>query len=87
MPITAQLIQSRLHAAFNSHDIVVLDESADHAGHTGSSGAVTGAHFRVKLPQSLFTGKTHVQRHREVYAPLQDLMSQGLHALAIEITP
>jgi len=85
MPITAQLIQSRLHATFDCADIVVIDESADHAGHMGSNGSLTGTHFRVRLPAALFLGKSRVQRHREVYAPLQDLMNQGLHALAIEI--
>ena len=85
MPITAQLIQSRLHSTFNRADIVVIDESADHAGHIGSNGSLTGTHFRVRLPAAVFVGKNRVQRHREVYAPLQDLMNQGLHALAIEI--
>jgi BolA protein len=85
MPITAQLIQSRLHNAFNSMDIEVFDESAAHAGHMGSNGTLTGTHFRVRLPAAILSGKTRVQRHREIYAPLQDLMNQGLHALAIEI--
>ena len=85
MPITAQLIQSRPHSIFNSLDIVVIDESAEHAGHAGSSGASSGTHFRVRIPGSVFKSHSRVQRHREVYAPLQDLMQQGLHALAIEI--
>jgi BolA protein len=85
MPITAQLIQSRLHSTFESLDIVVIDESAEHAGHAGSSGASSGTHFRVRIPAAVFKSPSRVQRHREVYAPLQDLMQQGLHALAIEI--
>jgi BolA family transcriptional regulator, general stress-responsive regulator len=87
MIITAQLVQSRLQEHLQHPDITVLDESAQHAGHSGSSGALSGTHFRVRIPASAFKAKSRVERHREIYAPLQDLMNQGLHALAIEIIP
>jgi BolA protein len=63
----------------------VLDESAAHAGHSGSNGTDFGTHFRVRIASPLFTGKSRVAQHRLVYDALQEFIDQGVHALAIEI--
>ena len=63
----------------------VLDESAAHAGHSGSNGTDFGTHFRVRIASPLFTGKSRVAQHRLVYDALQKFTDAGLHALAIEI--
>lgn len=62
----------------------VIDESAAHAGHTGSNGTPYGTHFRVRITTPLFTDLTRVARHRLVYDALQDFIAQGVHAIAIE---
>jgi BolA protein len=62
----------------------VLDESAQHAGHSGANAAGRGSHFRVRIASPLFTKKSRVPSHRLVYDALQDFIDQGVHAIAIE---
>lgn len=83
--IDAKALQSRIVEKLGSQKVHVIDESAQHAGHAGSSGALTGTHFRVKVEQSVFTLSSRVERHRLVYDAVQDYLDQGVHALAIEI--
>ncbi len=63
----------------------VIDESAAHAGHTGSNGTDFGTHFRVRIASPFFTDKSRVAQHRLVYDALQEFIDRGVHALAIEI--
>lgn len=58
----------------------LIDESALHAGHSGNSG---GGHFRLKISSSHFYQKSHIMRHRAVYALLADLIPTKIHALSI----
>ncbi len=85
MSSTAEHMTQRLHAVLAPTQLEVLDESAAHAGHAGSSGAATGTHFRVRIASPLFTQKTRVARHRLVYDALQEFIDQGVHAVAIEV--
>lgn len=44
----------------------------------------TGDHFEARVVSERFEGKTMVEQHQMVYAPLQDLLQAGtLHALAL----
>jgi BolA protein len=81
---TAQALETRLREVLAPSLLVVLDESADHAGHVGANGTGFGTHFRVRISSVQFEGKSRIQRHRLVYDALQDFIDQGLHALAIE---
>ena len=81
---TAAELESRLQQVLQPSTLVVIDESAEHAGHAGANGTGTGTHFRVRIATAAFDGKSRVQRHRLVYDALHDFMAQGLHALAIE---
>jgi BolA family transcriptional regulator, general stress-responsive regulator len=83
--IDAKALQSRIADKLGSQRVQVIDESAQHAGHAGSSGSLTGTHFRVRVDQSAFTCTSRVERHRLVYDAVQDYLAQGVHALAIEI--
>jgi BolA family transcriptional regulator, general stress-responsive regulator len=86
--ITAALLDARLRTALQTQQLLVLDESAAHAGHAGNpDNASTGTHFRVRVASPLFTGKSRVAQHRLVYDAVQDFIAQGLHALAIEVQP
>ena len=82
---TAFALDQRLRQRLAPSELLVLDESADHAGHAGASPSGFGTHFRVRIASPRFDGKTRVQRHRLVYDALQDFIDQGLHALAIEV--
>lgn len=83
MDSTANIIRQRLEAAFAPDALDVIDDSAKHAGHAGARpGGQT--HYTVRITSAAFAGKSPVARHRAVYAALDGLFEQGLHALAIE---
>jgi BolA protein len=82
---TAAAIEAQLRAALAPTDLEVLDESAAHAGHSGSNGQGFGTHFRVRIAAPGFAGLSRVAKHRLVYDALQKFTDAGLHALAIEI--
>ncbi|WP_394790313.1 BolA family protein [Rhodoferax sp.] len=81
----ATQMDQRLRSQLAPTQLEVLDESADHAGHSGSNGSDFGTHFRVRIASPLFTGKARVARHRLVYDALQEFIDQGVHAIAIEV--
>lgn len=83
--INSAHLKIRLHERLQPSHLDVWDESAAHAGHTGSNGTDFGTHFRVRIDSPFFTNLSRVGCHRLVYDALQDFIDQGLHALAIEI--
>ncbi|MFE8644873.1 BolA family protein [Sphingomonas sp. NCPPB 2930] len=84
LALTAEAIHERLAARLSPTALEVIDESADHAGHSGANGSGFGTHFRVRIASPLFNGKARVAQHRLVYDALRDFIDQGVHALAIE---
>jgi BolA family transcriptional regulator, general stress-responsive regulator len=81
MSVTATQIQDCLQQALQPTELLVQDDSHLHAGHAG---AKEGRHFSVQVVSNRFTSMTRLARHRLVYDALSQLMSQGIHALAIE---
>ena len=76
-------ITEKLTLALSPVSLEVVDDSHQHAGHSGArEGGET--HFSVKIVATAFTGMSQVQRHRAVNAALADELAGGLHALAIE---
>ena len=76
-------ITARLTQALSPTQLVVLNESASHAGHMGDDG--TGeSHFRVEVTSAAFTGINRVARQRLVNQALADLLKDRIHALAIK---
>jgi BolA family transcriptional regulator, general stress-responsive regulator len=78
----AQLLRERLESHFTPLRLTVEDESHLHAGHAGAAGGQS--HFRVTIVAAAFRGMPAVARHRLVYAAVDDLMKDDIHALAIE---
>lgn len=76
-------IRERLDEALHPTALEVIDEGHLHVGHAGEG----QGHYRVRITCAAFAGKTPIQRHRLVYDALDDLMGNGIHALAIEATP
>ena len=72
-------IRQRL-AALEPQALELRDDSAQHAGHAGSSG---GGHYTLTLVSSHFSGKSRIMRHRIIYQALQDLIPSRIHALSI----
>ena len=82
---TADLIQQRL-ATLQPENVVLEDESAQHAGHAGAASG--GGHFRLTLVSPQFRTLTTLARHRLVYAAMGGLMQREIHALSITaLTP
>ena len=84
----AETIRAKLHAAFAPAELIVEDESAKHAGHSGARpGGQT--HFNVRIVSEIFSGLPRVERQRRVYAALaQEMKPNGVHALSLTtLTP
>jgi len=82
---TADMIYQRL-ASLTPENVVLEDESAQHAGHAGA--AAGGGHFRLTLVSPQFRSLSTLARHRLVYAAMGDLMQREIHALSITaLTP
>ena len=73
-------IRAKLTVALSPQSLEVLDEGHLHIGHAGEG----SGHFRVRIVSAAFAGKNPIQRHRLVYAAVDDLIGHGIHALAIE---
>lgn len=83
----AQILHEKLTAAFAPKELTVDDESARHAGHSGSRpGGET--HFNVRIVTEAFTGLSRVERQRRVYAALAEELRGSVHALSLTtLTP
>ncbi len=75
-----QDIRVRLLEALHPVVLTIEDEGHLHVGHAGEG----QGHYRVRVVSEAFAGLSSLQRHRKIYAVLQDLLQHGIHALAIE---
>ncbi len=75
------MIRERLTAVFSPQSLDIVDESAKHAGHASAGGA---GHFVVEIVSDSFEGNSPIQRHRQVYEALDDIMHSEIHALSIK---
>ena len=85
MPHTAMEIERRLRDRLQPTQLDVIDESAEHAGHSGANAAGFGTHFRIRIAAPEFASLSRVDRHRRIYDALADYIEPGgVHAIAIE---
>ncbi|MDO1529744.1 BolA family protein [Fulvimonas sp. R45] len=73
-------IRRRLAEALAPLELEVLDEGYKHAGHANEG----KGHFHVRIVSAAFAGALPIKRHRMVYAALDGLMNNGIHALSID---
>lgn len=76
-------IRERLVGALAPLELDVLDEGHKHAGHANAG----KGHFHVRIVSAAFAGVLPIKRHRMVYAALDGLMDNGIHALSIDAQP
>ncbi len=75
-------IEQRLNAALTPESLVVRDDSDQHIGHAGHRpGGET--HFFVEVVSQRFAGQGRLARQRLVFAALDELMRERVHALSI----
>jgi BolA protein len=78
-----QTISAKLRQRFSPAALDVIDESHQHAGHSGSR-PDGESHFRVKIVAEAFRGKSRVDQHRMVNEALAEELRERVHALAIQ---
>ena len=84
-------MRSKLKAALHPTLLDITNESASHAGHMGNPDGAADAetHFHVHVVSEAFNGLRSIQRHRLVYAAVDEEMKQGVggkppvHALSL----
>ena len=76
-------IRRRLTQALAPTELEVVDEGHLHAGHVGEG----KGHFHVRIVSAAFAGQPPLKRHRMIYAALEGLMDNGIHALSIDAKP
>jgi BolA protein len=83
----AEKLRDKFQAAFAPVELLIQDESARHAGHSGAR-AGGESHFRVRIVSTAFSGLRRVERQRLVYAAAAEEIAAGLHALTlVTLTP
>jgi stress-induced morphogen len=74
--VDSEEIRRRVATALPGSEISIRDMVGD------------GDHLEMIVVSPVFEGKTTLERHRLVYAPLKDLLGGALHALALKtMTP
>lgn len=73
-------IESKVTQAFRPALCQLVNESHRHA-----SGPTAETHFKLTLVSDTFTGQSRVQRHRAIYDLLSAEMSEGVHALTLQL--
>ena len=69
----AKAIEARIRAALPGAEVEVRDTTG------------TGDHFEARVVCPAFAGKSMIEQHQLVYAPLKDVLATGeLHALALK---
>ena len=67
------VLKTRIEAALAGSQVEVKDLTG------------TGDHFEARVVSPSFEGKSLVEQHQQVYAPLADVLKTGeLHALALK---
>ncbi len=79
---------SRIEAAVKTRlapqEVLLIDESAKHAGHAGARpGGET--HYKLRIVSAAFAGLSRVARQRLVNEILATEFASGLHALSLEL--
>ena len=77
----AERIKAMLEQQFTAARVVVMDDSARHAGHAGSRDGA--GHFIVNIESEDFSGRSRIERHRLVYQALAPMLPREIHALNI----
>jgi BolA protein len=79
----ADRMRHKLVAAFAPGEIELEDDSAYHAGHSGSR-PEGETHFRLRIVSGVFAGMSRIERQRRIHDALRDELRNRVHALSID---
>ena len=79
----ADEIDQILRAAFAPTRLAVINDSANHHGHSGDDGSGE-SHFTVEIESAAFASVSRLERQRMVNRALGDIPGQRVHALAVK---
>ena len=78
-----QEMEALLKEAFSPTRLEVINDSAQHSGHSGDDGSGE-SHFTVVIEAPAFADMSRVERQRAVNKALGDIPGERVHALAIQ---
>ena len=81
---TADLIEKKLHEAFDPQELEVSDVSEAHRGHSGFQEGGE-SHFEVRITAAHFSGMSRIAQHRAIHAALGRDCIDRIHALALTV--
>ncbi|MDX1901403.1 MAG: BolA family protein [Gammaproteobacteria bacterium] len=77
-----QMIQQRLQNKFAPDMLEIRDDGAKHAGHASNHGA---GYYTVTISAVALKNLSRPAQHRAIYAELNDLIPDEIHALSIVV--
>lgn len=77
-------IQTKL-GVLNPHFLKVIDQSQEHAGHSGNPDGSLESHFSIEIAAKELENLPLVKQHRIINELVKEEFDQGLHALSIKI--
>lgn len=77
------LISERLTRAFSPSKLDIIDDGVQHRGHAPSQAGA--GYYTIVIAADGLKDKSRVDAHREIYAVLNDLIPDEIHALQIKI--
>ena len=75
-------IQERIEKAFKPQQLRMVDDSHLHEGHRYNTGK---AYFTLHIQSDCLNALPRVKAHQSIYALLDDLMQNEIHALSIKL--
>ncbi len=76
-------ITTLLTEAFAPTQLEIINDSAQHSGHSGDDGSGE-SHFTIVIEAPAFADMNRLARQRAVIAALGDIVGERVHAVAIK---
>ncbi|RLA07682.1 MAG: BolA family transcriptional regulator [Gammaproteobacteria bacterium] len=76
-----ETIKELLIKEFKPIDFKIEDNSAAHQGHSQNSNSA--GHYTIYIKSAKFTDKPIIEQHKMIYATLNALLKEEIHAISI----
>lgn len=73
-------LRQQLESSFHPLELDIQDDGIQHIGHAHEG----NGHYSVRIVAPAFATHTLLQRHRMIYAALDNLLQTDIHALSIK---